>query len=95
MEHYGKRARFFIYNSANCTISRASRQMLAQRDDHQHSGVQRDRQDARRIYDELDDFQSRRPIDVIAANRPILILDEPQKMEGAKTMEALTKFRRS
>ena len=40
--------------------------------------------DARRIYEELDDFQSRRPIDVIARNRPILILDEPQKMEGAR-----------
>jgi type III restriction enzyme len=38
--------------------------------------------DNRRIYEELDDFQSRRPIDVIAANRPILNLDEPQKMEG-------------
>ncbi|MFW9674538.1 hypothetical protein V3H45_24695, partial [Vibrio parahaemolyticus] len=49
--------------------------------------------DNRRIYDELDDFQSRKPIDVIAANRPILILDEPQKMEGAATMEALPKFK--
>ena len=48
--------------------------------------------DNRRIYDELDDFQSRRPIDVISSNRPILILDEPQKMEGAATMEALPKF---
>ena len=38
--------------------------------------------DARRIYEELDDFQSRKPIDVIRQNRPILILDEPQKMEG-------------
>ena len=49
--------------------------------------------DARRIYEELDDFQSRRPIDVIASNRPILILDEPQKMEGAATMESLKKFK--
>lgn len=48
--------------------------------------------DARRIFMELDEFQSRRPIDVIAANRPILILDEPQKMEGAKTVESLAKF---
>jgi type III restriction enzyme len=47
----------------------------------------------RRIYDELDDFQSRRPIDVISGNRPILILDEPQKMEGKATLESLTKFR--
>jgi type III restriction enzyme len=48
--------------------------------------------DARRIYEELDDFQSRRPIDVIARNRPILILDEPQKMEGAKTVASLREF---
>nr|MBF0223313.1 restriction endonuclease subunit R [Desulfobulbaceae bacterium] len=49
--------------------------------------------DNRRIYDELDDFQSRKPIDVISSNRPILILDEPQKMEGKKTLEALAKFK--
>ena len=48
--------------------------------------------DNRRIYDELDEFGSRRPIDVISANRPILILDEPQKMEGKKTLDALKKF---
>lgn len=36
-------------------------------------------------------FGSRRPIDVIAANRPILILDEPQKMgkEDSATQKAL------
>jgi type III restriction enzyme len=49
--------------------------------------------DNRRIYEPLDDFQSRKPINVIAANRPILILDEPQKMEGKATIEALPKFR--
>ena len=49
--------------------------------------------DNRRIYEELDDFQSRRPIDVISANRPILFLDEPQKMEGDKTLDALAKFK--
>ncbi|WP_404811216.1 hypothetical protein ACIX90_03590 [Actinobacillus pleuropneumoniae] len=48
--------------------------------------------DNRRIYEELDDFGSRKPIDVLSANRPILILDEPQKMEGKKTLEALAKF---
>jgi type III restriction enzyme len=49
--------------------------------------------DNRRIYDELDDFQSRRPIDVISANRPILILDEPQKMEGTQTLKSLEEFK--
>jgi type III restriction enzyme len=46
-----------------------------------------------RIHQELDAFQSRKPIDVIAANRPILILDEPQKMEGKKTLESLKAFK--
>jgi type III restriction enzyme len=49
--------------------------------------------DNRKIYEVLDNFQSRKPIDVISSNRPILILDEPQKMEGAKTLEALSKFK--
>jgi type III restriction enzyme len=48
--------------------------------------------DNRRIYEELDEFQSRRPINVIKSNRPILILDEPQKMEGAKTLDSLKEF---
>ena len=44
------------------------------------------------IFDTPDSFQSRRPIDVIAGNRPVLILDEPQRMEGAKTQGAMTHF---
>ena len=93
-ETYGKRARFFIYNSkrlhelesfssdAGLNVMVMNIQAFAAR------GA-----DNRRIYDTLDDFQSRRPIDVIAANRPILILDEPQKMEGKATTEALPKFK--
>ena len=41
---------------------------------------------------ELDEFGSRKPIDVIQANRPIVILDEPQKMGGEKTQESLKEF---
>ena len=48
---------------------------------------------ARIIYTRRDDFQSRRPIDVIAANRPIIIMDEPQKMEGVATQKALKNFK--
>src|SRR5699024_4014341 len=53
--------------------------------------------DNRRIYDVLDDLQSRRPIDVISANRPIVIIDEPQRLEGtgkkaSKSLEALSRF---
>ena len=46
-----------------------------------------------RIYDVLDDFQSRRPIDVISANRPIVIIDEPQKINAPKALEALSRFK--
>ena len=93
-ESYGKKARFFIYNSkrlhelesfssdAGINVMVINIQAFAAK------GA-----DNRRIYDELDEFQSRRPIDVIASNRPILILDEPQKMEGKATMEALPKFK--
>ncbi|MFK7890206.1 MAG: type III restriction-modification system endonuclease, partial [Granulosicoccus sp.] len=93
-ESYNKKARFFIYNSkrlhelesfssdAGINVMVINIQAFAAR------GA-----DNRRIYDELDDFQSRRPIDVIASNRPILILDEPQKMQGNATMSALPKFK--
>ncbi len=48
---------------------------------------------ARIIYTERDDFGSRKPIDVLAANRPIIIMDEPQKMEGEATRTALKRFK--
>ena len=48
--------------------------------------------DARRIYMELDDFRSRRPIDIIAKTNPILIIDEPQSVEGKQTKERLREF---
>ena len=46
-----------------------------------------------RMFREMDQFGSRRPIDLIAANRPILILDEPQRLEGATTQNALARFK--
>ena len=94
LETYHKKARFFIYNSKNLSplesfspdaginVMVINVQAFAAR------GA-----DNRRIYDVLDDFQSRRPIDVISANRPVLILDEPQKMEGAATLKSLEEFK--
>jgi type III restriction enzyme len=93
-ESYGKKARFFIYNSKRLhelesfSSDAGINVMVMNIQAFNARGA-----DNRRIYDELDDFQSRRPIDVIASNRPILILDEPQKMEGKATMEALPKFK--
>lgn len=49
--------------------------------------------DARRIYMKLDEFRSRRPIDIIAKTNPILIIDEPQSVEGKQTKERLKDFR--
>ena len=48
--------------------------------------------DDRRIFDVLDDFQSRRPIDVISGTRPIVIIDEPQRIGAAKSLAALARF---
>ena len=93
MEHYGKKARFFIYNSANLnqldnfSSNSGINVMIINIQAFNAKGA-----DARRIYDKIDTFGSRRPIDVIKANRPIIILDEPQKMGGAKTQSALELF---
>ena len=92
-ESYGKKARFFIYNSKRLhelesfSSDAGINVMIINIQAFNAKGA-----DNRRIYDELDDFQSRRPIDVISSNHPILILDEPQKMEGKATMDALPKF---
>ncbi|MGR6836460.1 type III restriction-modification system endonuclease [Syntrophomonas erecta] len=99
MEHYGKKARFFIYNSKNLTeldnfsSSAGINVMIINIQAFNTSLKEGGRsKEARRIYAKLDDFGSRRPIDVIKANRPILILDEPQKMGGDKTQQALKGF---
>ena len=93
MDTYGKKARFFIYNSHRLneieqfSSSSAINVMIINIQAFNARGT-----DARRIYEELDEFQSRKPIEVIARNRPIIILDEPQKMGGDATQESLQKF---
>ena len=93
LEEYRKRARFFIYNSKELhnlesfSSDAGINVMVINVQAFNATG-----KDARRIYEDLDDFQSRKPIDVIKANRPVLILDEPQKMEGAKTLDSLKEF---
>ena len=51
------------------------------------------RQDARRIHSEQESFRWRRPIDVLAAMNPIMIIDEPQSVEGKQTKERLKDFK--
>ena len=93
MEHYGKKARFFVYDSKNLaeidhfTQSADLHVMIINTQAFNARG-----KDARRIRIELDEFGSRRPIDVIKKCRPILILDEPQKMGGNATQASLKEF---
>lgn len=97
MAEYGSKARYFVYNSkqlhhieqfasdSGINVMIINSQAFAARG-----------QDARRIYMELDDFHTRRPIDVIASTNPILIIDEPQTVEGVKgkaTREGIQLFK--
>lgn len=92
-EEYGKKNRFFIYNSARLTeIDRFASDnsinvMIINSQAFNARG-----KDARRIYMKLDEFRSRRPIDIIAKTNPIVIIDEPQSVEGKKTKENLKQF---
>jgi len=92
-EDYGKKIRFFIYNSSQLTeIDRfASDNSLNVMIINAQAFNARGK-DARRIYMKLDSFRSRRPIDVIAKTNPILIIDEPQSVEGKQTKENLKGF---
>lgn len=99
MELYGKKARYFVYNSDNLnqidTYSQSAdiSVMIINTQAFNTSMKEGGKNKyARIIYDKRDEFGSRRPIDVIAANRPIIILDEPQKMGGAATQTALARF---
>lgn len=104
MELYGLKARFFVYNSSNLhqldefsqnsginvmiiNTQAFNTTMNEEKNVEGRSGNEA----ARIIYTKRDEFGSRRPIDVIKANRPIIILDEPQKMGGTATQNALKK----
>ena len=92
-EEYGKKIRFFIYNSTQLTeIDRFASDnsinvMIINSQAFNAKG-----KDARRIYMKLDEFRSRRPIDIIAKTNPIVIIDEPQSVEGKQTKENLKQF---
>ncbi|WP_433540396.1 type III restriction-modification system endonuclease [Streptosporangium sandarakinum] len=90
---YGTKPRSFIYNSSQLhELERFSSDAGVQVMIINIQAFNATGKDNRRIYDVLDDFQSRRPIDVISANRPIVIIDEPQKIGAVKSLEALSRF---
>ncbi|BCW43938.1 DEAD/DEAH box helicase family protein [Arthrobacter sp. StoSoilB5] len=92
-QSYGTKPRSFIYNSSQLhELERFSSDAGVQVMIINIQAFNATGKDNRRIYDELDDFQSRRPIDVIKANRPIVIIDEPQKIGAEKSLKALSEF---
>ncbi len=92
-EEYGKRVRFFIYNSSRLAeighfaSDSSINVMIINSQAFNAKG-----KDARRIYMELDELQSRRPVDIIAKTNPIIIIDEPQSVEGKQTKKSLEEF---
>ena len=92
-EEYGKKIRFFIYNSAQLSeidhfaSDSGINVMIINAQAFNANG-----KDARRISKNLDEFRSRRPIDVIAKTNPIVIIDEPQSVEGKQTKKRLKDF---
>ena len=98
-EQYGKKARYFIYNSKNLnqldsfSASKDIYVMIINSQAFASSLKEGAKNEAARIiYSKQDSFGSRRPIDVIASNRPIIILDEPQRLSGEATQKAIKHF---
>lgn len=105
-EEYGKKIRFFIYSSKNLKeidrfasdsainvmiINMQAFNKSVDANEKLESGKRADKNSAI-IFRKLDSFRSRRPIDVIAKTNPILIIDEPQSVEGAATKKNLKLF---
>ena len=92
-EEYGKKVRFFVYNSSRLNqieqfaSDNSINVMIINSQAFNATG-----KNARRIYMKLDEFRSRRPIDVISKTNPIVMIDEPQSVEGKKTKENLEQF---
>lgn len=91
-EDYGKKIRFFIYNSSKLSeLEQFSGDpninvMIINTQAFNARGA-----DAKRITMKLDSFRSRRPIDVIAATKPIVIIDEPQSVIGTSKKANVTR----
>lgn len=104
-ELYGHKINPFIYNSGRpqeienfASDSRISVMII---NTQAFSAAQYDKETGQlkenvgnRIYRELDQFGTRRPIDIIAETNPILIIDEPQSVgkQGSKSLESMQGF---
>src|SRR5574344_495504 len=100
MEMYNKKIRHFIYNSNDLNVidtefSQSSDICVMIINTQAFNTMKEGAKNAtaRIINSKREEFGWRKPIDVIAANRPIIILDEPQKMGGAATQASLARFK--
>lgn len=92
-EEYGRKIRFFLYDSSRLMeidrfASDRSMHVMIINAQAFHAKSR----EARRIYVQMDAFGARRPIDLIARTNPIVIIDEPQSVEGRQTKENLKQF---
>ncbi|MET3634176.1 type III restriction-modification system endonuclease [Streptococcus porcorum] len=91
---YGKKPRYFVYDSSRLgeldkfANSSDIQVMIINSQAFNSKGTE-----ANRINNRQESFRWRKPIDVIAATNPILIIDEPQSVEGKKTKERLVDFK--
>lgn len=99
MELYAKKARWFVYDSSNLkeldSFSSDSGLYVMIINTQAFAASMKEggrSKESRIIYSKRDEFGSRRPIDVIAVNNPIVIMDEPQKMEGDATQAGIKRF---
>jgi type III restriction enzyme len=109
LSEYGRQARAFVYDSDHLeeveTFSSDDgiQVMIINAQNFNRDAKKADADTGRgksaglKMFKELDSFKSRRPIDVIAANRPILIIDEPQRLGSnpknpSETLKALSRF---
>lgn len=106
-ERYGKRIWWFVYNSSrlneldgfasrnDISVMIVNMQAFNAFDESKSKEGRGGDKTARIMFSERDEFGSRRPIDVLAATNPILILDEPQKMgkKNSATRKAMKQFK--
>lgn len=94
-EIYGKKIRFFIYDTKNKTnltniksfANTSNIEVIVMN----YQAFATKSKDSRKMYQKLDEMQSEKPINVIKRARPILIIDEPQRF-GATAEDMLHEF---
>ena len=89
---YGKQPRYFVYYSSRLgdldSFANSSDLQIMVINSQAFNKKEKDL-----IHSERENFRWRRPIDVLAAMNPIMIIDEPQSVEGKQTKERLKDFK--